>query len=430
MEGNATERLMRTITFMVTPERDPSVWRKLELTDEHTLHDVHSAIQDAFLLDRDHAYSFFTNNHAWDMFHSYGGADIMDITAPNDACATQLGSLSLPVNKRLLYLFDYGDELRHEVKVIGHGTVADGAEYPRVVDAHGTPPPQYPVLDEPGPEDDDVDEGTCQGSEDDDAEVGRQPQPELVALIPNVKTCVDAYYRRRRGDSDEASQKNTPDDLAAERDLALALLKHSGASIEVIHTDVDHAIDGSVWGWLSSLPWALSQAGRTSDAVHLALAICDAWRADHLVFELPLLLARDGRRAEAVARTEENLSEFPEDADMLLMAGRAFQHIDSLDRAEECYRQALAWAGSRAKLRSKIVDGLSQIFGATGREPEIQELRCSERRLWDGLEEDRLRSMGLKGPEPVRRETPKTGRNAPCPCGSGKKYKKCCGKVT
>ena len=26
------------------------------------------------------------------------------------------------------------------------------------------------------------------------------------------------------------------------------------------------------------------------------------------------------------------------------------------------------------------------------------------------------------------RETPKVGRNDPCPCGSGKKYKKCCGK--
>ncbi|MCX5873963.1 MAG: SEC-C metal-binding domain-containing protein [Deltaproteobacteria bacterium] len=24
--------------------------------------------------------------------------------------------------------------------------------------------------------------------------------------------------------------------------------------------------------------------------------------------------------------------------------------------------------------------------------------------------------------------TEKIGRNAPCPCGSGKKYKKCCGK--
>jgi tetratricopeptide (TPR) repeat protein len=29
--------------------------------------------------------------------------------------------------------------------------------------------------------------------------------------------------------------------------------------------------------------------------------------------------------------------------------------------------------------------------------------------------------------QPVRRETPKVGRNDPCPCGSGKKYKKCCG---
>lgn len=30
-------------------------------------------------------------------------------------------------------------------------------------------------------------------------------------------------------------------------------------------------------------------------------------------------------------------------------------------------------------------------------------------------------------PEQVKRDVPKTGRNDPCPCGSGKKYKKCCG---
>ncbi|MBT9438658.1 MAG: preprotein translocase subunit SecA [Desulfobacterales bacterium] len=30
--------------------------------------------------------------------------------------------------------------------------------------------------------------------------------------------------------------------------------------------------------------------------------------------------------------------------------------------------------------------------------------------------------------KPVKRAAQKTGRNAPCPCGSGKKYKKCCGK--
>ncbi|MHC4388714.1 MAG: SEC-C metal-binding domain-containing protein, partial [Planctomycetota bacterium] len=28
----------------------------------------------------------------------------------------------------------------------------------------------------------------------------------------------------------------------------------------------------------------------------------------------------------------------------------------------------------------------------------------------------------------IKIDTPKVGRNEPCPCGSGKKYKKCCGK--
>jgi SEC-C motif-containing protein len=30
-------------------------------------------------------------------------------------------------------------------------------------------------------------------------------------------------------------------------------------------------------------------------------------------------------------------------------------------------------------------------------------------------------------PKPVVREGPRIGRNDPCPCGSGKKHKKCCG---
>jgi uncharacterized protein YecA (UPF0149 family) len=28
---------------------------------------------------------------------------------------------------------------------------------------------------------------------------------------------------------------------------------------------------------------------------------------------------------------------------------------------------------------------------------------------------------------PIRHAEPKIGRNDPCPCGSGKKFKKCCG---
>ncbi len=39
---------------------------------------------------------------------------------------------------------------------------------------------------------------------------------------------------------------------------------------------------------------------------------------------------------------------------------------------------------------------------------------------------DWLDKQDWKAPESYHREVPKIGRNEPCPCGSGKKYKKCC----
>lgn len=36
-------------------------------------------------------------------------------------------------------------------------------------------------------------------------------------------------------------------------------------------------------------------------------------------------------------------------------------------------------------------------------------------------------ATGKTMPKPVSRALPKTGRNEPCICGSGKKFKKCCG---
>ena len=45
-----------------------------------------------------------------------------------------------------------------------------------------------------------------------------------------------------------------------------------------------------------------------------------------------------------------------------------------------------------------------------------------------GLERERREEMMHRPPFPptIRREEPKVGRNDPCPCGSGKKHKKCC----
>ncbi len=42
---------------------------------------------------------------------------------------------------------------------------------------------------------------------------------------------------------------------------------------------------------------------------------------------------------------------------------------------------------------------------------------------------DASESSGPAGVEPVRRSEPKVGRNDPCPCGSGRKYKQCHGRL-
>ncbi len=57
---------------------------------------------------------------------------------------------------------------------------------------------------------------------------------------------------------------------------------------------------------------------------------------------------------------------------------------------------------------------------------ELQEKKNRERRK--KYEASRLNRIAPNEPsETYYRPTPKIGRNEPCPCGSGKKYKKCCG---
>ncbi len=63
---------------------------------------------------------------------------------------------------------------------------------------------------------------------------------------------------------------------------------------------------------------------------------------------------------------------------------------------------------------------------------EVSQFRRGERGAWRFVSGDTgARLIGqrpqVSTPQPARSGTTKVGRNDPCPCGSGKKYKKCCG---
>ena len=61
----------------------------------------------------------------------------------------------------------------------------------------------------------------------------------------------------------------------------------------------------------------------------------------------------------------------------------------------------------------------------------LRNMLAGAARAYRYFKEDRLAYAQAAGrratPEPYERAAPKVGRNDPCPCGSGKKYKRCCG---
>ena len=66
-------------------------------------------------------------------------------------------------------------------------------------------------------------------------------------------------------------------------------------------------------------------------------------------------------------------------------------------------------------------------------EQHVENIRMQHPSLDDvqlAAEDEALASAAAKKPQPTVRPTQKVGRNDPCPCGSGKKYKHCHGKLT
>lgn len=59
----------------------------------------------------------------------------------------------------------------------------------------------------------------------------------------------------------------------------------------------------------------------------------------------------------------------------------------------------------------------------------MTEERDEARKLYDSIEEE-FGSLHSVEDKKVSITSNKIGRNEPCPCGSGKKYKKCCGQET
>jgi len=103
-------------------------------------------------------------------------------------------------------------------------------------------------------------------------------------------------------------------------------------------------------------------------------------------------------------------------------------------RAAKAWASEAKWLGLRVMRveRGRTQDDVGVVEfvasyrqrGRTIAHRELSRFRKLESGEWRFVEGD---AQAEEKPEPQSPSGPKVGRNDPCPCGSGKKYKKCCG---
>jgi len=119
------------------------VWRVIEIPEDKTLHQLHFAIQKTFNWYNDHLYSFFMSNIRMDRSSEYTSP----IEPENSPVSTgvRLKDLGLSLKKKFLYVYDFGDNLDHEIEVLGFGETDNYHKYPQLIGAFGAVPEQYAI---------------------------------------------------------------------------------------------------------------------------------------------------------------------------------------------------------------------------------------------------------------------------------------------
>jgi hypothetical protein len=143
----ATTHILR-----VALQDEPSIYREIEIDSRNTLNDLAKAIVRAFGFDFDHAFGFYSKLTGRDVMRSQPKyelfADMGEGTSAKSVKKTRIEEAFPAVGHKMLFIFDYGDDWRFTVEVIGFGQKQAKVRYPKVLKKVGDAPEQYGTWDE------------------------------------------------------------------------------------------------------------------------------------------------------------------------------------------------------------------------------------------------------------------------------------------
>jgi hypothetical protein len=137
-------------TLILRVSLDRKLFRDIEILRSKKLYDLARAIVKAFGFDFDHAFGFyskltgnvFASPIKYELFADMGESEAGSVKR------TRIDAAFPDVGAAMIFLFDYGDDWRFRVEVIGEGQAKPGTRYPKVIAKVGEAPEQYPSFED------------------------------------------------------------------------------------------------------------------------------------------------------------------------------------------------------------------------------------------------------------------------------------------
>ncbi|MBI2738180.1 MAG: hypothetical protein HYX38_16735 [Rhodospirillales bacterium] len=139
-------------THVLRASFKPKVYREIEIEGSKSLSALAEAIIMAFDFEFDHAFGYYSDvknpySHKGERYELFADMEDGDSDAGSVERTTVAQVFGAP-GKKMLFVFDYGDDWRFMIEAKATGEMAPKTRYPRLVTSVGTAPEQYPDDDE------------------------------------------------------------------------------------------------------------------------------------------------------------------------------------------------------------------------------------------------------------------------------------------
>jgi len=448
-------------------------YRHIQISEGATLYGLHEAILNSFCIYDCHLHSFFMNNRAWDSDMEYisPNAEIDGEVGFTDK--VKLSELNLNIGKKFLYIYDYGDSRRFNIKVLhiinektakpvvlrrkgelmqfrNYGEVDEEEKEDYDADYDDEEEEDYDIADDDDDDDDDddydddYDDDDDDGDDDDDDGDGDGDDDDdderFIEFIDGVREreqLFDKYNPAYELPLVEPAKKKEMRQILHNYAVAMTVLYGVISKKEFLEIYKNHG----------------NEPVSESDLAHYLLPMVHkshdyCFYMDYLINgalsenfdEVRDLLREQGGKQRFMPEKEELLKYADPDYDdgaaqwvpvresMVLMWGNNRNTIDA-------YKELRNYVSFN--------DSISDFTDILNRH-ELEFDSLEELNKFIKLTMDARNSMRMwenKGFTPIEmfekeyrvRHTPAqrkefVGRNDPCPCGSGRKYKTCCGR--